>query len=369
MRQKNDTLIHNSKIYLITIFSLSLLWMPKAFSIVGFDFIRTSAFNFQPQGSNDVGGVTPSCLHSAGIDLIVFDPGHDDTEASQRSDAKIRGGNGKYVFQWPDVHEGKLNMIASYLAYEYLVGHPKLTTQQRAELKTMIRLSRYPGEKYFGQYESETGYGPKGGIITDEVDNRKSRINTMMSNHRPYDSATGLASKTKKVNVNRKTLMISVHANSTDYFDEGDLTWIIPPKSPELPSVMNSLLLSFRDAFASKMGDYVELQDNDSDLIKKLKSGAQNSVKTNNVRTNAHSLNLAMLSSTISTPHKILIEGFVMNGKMGHLAYADIKNNPNKKRLEFRKGSNLVASYDVADLYMAYARSIAQGIQEKYDCK
>ena len=76
-----------------------------------------------------------------------------------------------------------------------------------------------------------------------------------------------------------------------------------------------------------------------------------------------------MLSSVIKTPNKVLLEGFVMNGKMGHLAQIDIKNSSARKKLEFYRSGKLMASYDVAELYMAYARSIVKGIQEKTDCQ
>ncbi|MBP7845701.1 MAG: hypothetical protein KA116_12920 [Proteobacteria bacterium] len=335
---------------------------------LGTSFIEPKAINFSFKAESGL-GVTPSCLKKSGFELLVLDPGHDDSSNSRRSDAKVRGGNGKYVFLWPEVHEGNLTMVTSYLAYEYLLGNPSLSERDRSELKTMIRFTRLPGEKTFGQYEKDSGYGPLGGSITSGIDNRKERVNIMMANHRPYDASTGKASSTRSVDYSGKTLMLSVHANSTDYFDEGDLSWMIPPKNPESPSSIKDLVLSLRKGFSLEFGDFLDVQSSDSSEVAKLKQGAEPSVRETSIRTNEHEQNLAMLSSVIKTPNKVLLEGFVMNGKMGHLAQIDIKNSSARKKLEFYRSGKLMATYDVAELYMAYARSIVKGIQEKTDCQ
>jgi hypothetical protein len=333
----------------------------------GHDFVSPAAVNFSFSTPSRF-GVTPSCLRSSGYELVILDAGHDDSDASRRSDAKIRGGNGRYVFQWPEVHEGQLNMVSSYLAYEYLVSNPSLTSAQRNELRTMIRFTRLPGEKTFGQYESAAGYGSTSGTITAGIENRRTRINAMMSAHRPYDSATGKFSKTRTINVNNKTILVSVHANSTDFYDEGDHTWVIPPNSQSQPSVMQDILLSFRAAFSLKLGDLLEVDADDSTQERNLKQGAQSSARESNIRIGKHSDNLAVLSTAVNTPHKILLEGFVMNGKIGHLAYIDIKQSTKRKKLEFYRSSSRVANYDVAEVYMAYAQSIVQGLVEKTNC-
>lgn len=303
-------------------------------------------------------------MRRKGIELVILDPGHDDSSASRRSDAKVRGGSNSYVFLWPDVHEGQSNMISSYLALEYLVSHPKLSLEEARELRTMIRFSRYPGEKYFGDWEQSSGYGTRGGIITDGVDNRSTRLNFMAANHRPFDSSTQTYSRNQKVNVTSKSIMLSVHANSTDYFNEGDHIWIIPPKS----NADSTLISSLKSAFSVSWTNFFKILPTDDSTNKSLKTGAASSALLSNIKTSTHPVNLAVLGSSVSIQRKALLEGWVMNGKVGNLANRDMKELPPRSKLEFYRSGSLIKSYDVTEAYKTYAKSIARGLNKYLAC-
>jgi len=325
---------------------------------------QTEGFNFK--AASDL-VVTPQCLKSSGIKTLILDAGHDDSSNSIRSDAKIRGGNGRYVILWPEVHEGQLNMVTAYLVYSYLMASPKLSSAQRTELQSMIRFTRLPGESRFGQYESEAGYGPIGGTITSGVSNRGARINSIMDHHRPYDSTRGSYSKSKVEDVSNEALFVSVHANSSDYYDEGDHIWIIPPNSQSRPSEVSRYLASFQEGFSKEMSDFLSVKGGDSSQVASLKRGAQSSANRGSIRISKHSVNLAVLSSSVQTPYKFLTEGFVMNGKVGHLAHLEIGQS-NSKKLVFQRGGSVVKRYDVSELYLSYAKSIARSIQTEHGC-
>lgn len=315
--------------------------------------------------------VKPACLKAAGVDLIILDPGHDDSSDSTRSDAKIRGGNGKYVIQWPKVHEGKLNMVSAWLAYDALMKNPNLSAAERDELQTMIRFSRMPGEKTFGTYEKSAGYAAStSGTIDAGVTNRAARIRYMMQNHRKYDASKASKWSASVSDVSSRTVMLSVHANSSEYYDEGDLTWVIPPKSTSQSSKTFALLRGIASGFADQLGDYFEVDADDSSTESALKRGVASTAREERIKKDEHSVNLAVLSSSLgnSSTRKLLLEGFVMNGKAGHLANIDLTGGKAMK-LEFRRSGTLVQSYDVADLYLAYGRSIAQGIETAFGCQ
>lgn len=303
-------------------------------------------------------------MRRKGIELVILDPGHDDSTASRRSDAKVRGGNGNYTFLWPDVHEGQSNMVSSYLALEYLIAHSKLTAAEARELRTMIRFTRHPGEKSFGDWEASAGYGVRGGTITDGIENRVSRINSMAANHRPYDPSTGSYNRNQKVSVSSKSIMLSVHANSTDYFNEGDHIWIIPPKS----GADSALISSLKSAFNVSWTKFFTPLSTDDSTNKSLKNGAASSANLSNIKTGTHSVNLAVLGTSVSMSRKALLEGWVMNGKVGNLANRDMKELPPRSKLEFYRGGSLVKSYDVTEVYKTYAKSIARGLNKYLAC-
>lgn len=315
--------------------------------------------------------VKPSCLRAAGVDLIILDAGHDDSSDSTRSDAKIRGGNGKYVIQWPKVHEGKLNMVSAWLAYDALLKNPSLSAAERDELQTMIRFSRMPGEKTFGTYEKSAGYSAStSGTIDSGVTNRGGRIRYMMQNHRKYDAARANKWSSTVSDVSSRAVMLSVHANSSEYYDEGDLTWVIPPKSTSQSSKTFALLRGIASGFSDQLGDYYEVDSNDSTTETSLKRGVASTAREDRIKKDEHSVNLAVLSSSLGNTNtrKLLLEGFVMNGKAGHLANIDITGGKGMK-LEFRRSGSLVQTYDFAELYLAYGRSIAQGIETAFGCQ
>jgi hypothetical protein len=332
-------------------------------------YVEPAAQGFIPTAVDGV-SFRPDCFRAKGVELLILDPGHDDSTASRRSDAKVRGGGDKFQFLWPKIHEGNLNQVAAWMIYDLILKDVRLTPAERRELQTMIRFSRHPGEKTFGQYEKEMGYyAETQGTIDDTVTNRKARINYMMQNHRAYNPDSLSYWSGPKKDVSSKTVMLSVHANSSDFFDEGDVTWIIPPKETATTSATYSLLNNLVSGFSNRLGDYFESALGDSQTVKELKAGAAPSVTLSRIIKREHSDNLAMLSPTLgnSSTRKILTEGFVMNGKAGHLANLEITGNTPKK-LVFRHAGATANTYDVAELYLAYARSIVQGLNNAFGC-
>ncbi len=328
----------------------------------GHYFFTPQAVNFDIQSESDL-YISPSCMRRKGIELVVLDPGHDDSSASKRSDAKDPGGS-RYYFKWNEVHEGQSNMMSAYLALEYALINPRLSIPERRELRTMIRLSRHPGERYFGDWEQYAGYGTRGGSITAGIENRASRVNAMAANHRPFDSILQNYSKTQKVNVTSKAIMLSVHANSTDYFGSGDHIWLIPPKSGADTSLMTAL----KNGFNITWTNFFKPLATDTSADKTLKSGAASSANLSAIRTNTHSVNLAMLGSSVAISRKALLEGWVMNGRVGNLAYNDIKVNAPREQLQFYRQGSLIKSYDVSEAYKTYAKSIVRGLNKYFGC-
>jgi hypothetical protein len=137
---------------------------------------------------------------------LILDPGHDDSSASRRSDARVRGGQGGTTFLWPKIHEGQLNSAVSWMAFEMILRDPSLSSSERDELRTMIRFTRYPGEKYFGQYESrESYYSSNQGTIDSGITNRRDRANYMMQKHRSYSPSNQGVWSTQLSNVSDQT--------------------------------------------------------------------------------------------------------------------------------------------------------------------
>ena len=133
--------------------------------------------------------IKPSCLKKNGVELLVLDPGHDDSPVSRRSDDKVRAESG-LKFLWPKIHEGQLNSAVAWLAFETILLDPSLSEEERDELRSMIRFSRYPGEASFGEFEKSQGYySMTQGKIDSGVGNRQSRVNTMMRSHRKFQSS------------------------------------------------------------------------------------------------------------------------------------------------------------------------------------
>lgn len=333
-------------------------------------FLRSETEGFSLD-YGDVAYVTPTCLKNSGIELIAIDPGHDDTPSSRRSDALVRGQENRGVqFLWPKVHEGNLNQVVSWLAYEYMVNHPRLSFSERTELSTMIRFSRYPGEKTFGQYEKEFGYSTKTqGTIDFSVTNRKDRVNFMMKNHRTFDAQARHFWSAQTKDVTSNTLFVSVHADSSEYFNEGDHSWIIPPQDLG-PESENKILQSFFvKGFSYGFGNYFQWDREDSSEIKNLKLDLQGTVQEESIKTQEHRLDLAMLSKSVgnSDTLKFLTEGFVMNGKAGNLANKDM-TSLQPMFLSFKRGTRHIKSYDYARLYGAYAKSIVKSITGAYGC-
>lgn len=338
----------------------------RLFDVAGLVQIKT---NFDLQ-TLTLPKLTPACLRKNGFEMIALDPGHDDSSSSRRSDAKVRGGNGKYVFIWPKVHEGQITMTTSLLMYHYLVSNPALSASEQREISRMVRLSRYPGERKFGEYEVEEGYSSSSvGSIDFTVTNRRNRVNQMIRSHRaPASTNTGWSSALS--NVQEKSIFISVHANSTDYFDEGDFGWMIPPNTTSASTLTANFLNALASGFGSQMFASLQPRSADENDIFNLKKSISTNYQTDKIRKGKHSDNLAMLSTSLGTAKtlKILSEGFVMNGKVGHIAHLEMSAS-SPKTLEAYRNGNEVFDYAYSTMYDAYARSLVAGMSNLLKCE
>jgi len=340
---------------------------PTTQSFIGHPFFEAQAENFELPFS-PLPPLEPGCLKRSGWDLVILDAGHDDSEASMRSDSRIRGGDGRLVFLWPEVHEGQLNWLTAYLAYEIIVGNPALSLSQKNELKSMLRFTRHPGETFYGEFEALEGYGERGGEITSGIENRLERANQMIRFHRPFDPETQTFSKLRVQDVTNRALLLSIHANSSDYYDEDDLTWIIPPFEVNRGPNMEGILTSFQEAFSVSLSDYLRDLPEDTPERSRLKRLPRETVLKENILLKEHWRDLTMLKPEIRTFDKLLLEGFVMNGMIGHLAMLDIRGESQRMRVvTSRKGRHL-ARYSFSFLYYAYAEAIVRSLLLRTGC-
>jgi hypothetical protein len=112
-----------------------------------------------------------------------------------------------------------------------------------------------------------------------------------------------------------------------------------------------------------------DLSGADSSEVRSLKSGLRPSFAESKISLNSHPKDLAMLSSQLGSQRtsKMLTEGFVMNGKAGNLARRQLEGEGMKIKFNY-KGSR-VQTYLVSDVYIQYAKSIAEGIGESFGCR
>ena len=333
-------------------------------------FVEATNENFSPTPPDGV-GITPSCLRKGGVELLILDPGHDDSPGSMRSDAKVRGGGSATQFIWPKIHEGNLTQVTAWLVYDLILRDRRLSDRERQELQTMIRFTRHPGEKTYGQYEKELGYSSSTqGTIDGGVTNRAARIRFMMENQHTYDPNSDRFWAGPVQDVTSKSVMISVHANSSDYFDEGDVSWVIPPKNTASGSPTAALQHGLVLGLSHSFGAYYQPLPTDPRAIADLKNEVAPTVQASSILTQAHTVNLAVLSPALgnSGTRKLLLEGFVMNGKAGDLANRDLNDTSNAARLSFKHHGSTTQGYGVSEVYVAYAKGIVTGINTALGC-
>jgi len=334
-------------------------------------FLQVEGQNIEARPPSNI-HLKPECLVANGIDLIVLDPGHDDSASSMRSEGKDSA-NGPVYFGRPKIHEGKLAMASAWMAYDLMLKDPSLSDTERRRLQTMIRFSRYPGETSFGQWEKSFGYySSTQGTIDSGVGNRQSRVNYMMKNHRVYDASRSNYLSTSTRDVSSRTAFIAVHGNNTDeVYDAADLSWVIVPKNISATNASMVLARHLLDGLSEQFGSYFEVKPGDSSTQSSLKRSVASTVQPEKIRLGPHASDLAMLSSALgnSSTRKAYLEGFMMSGKAGHLANIDITENSSPQKLIFKRSGSTVASYDVSELYIAYGRAIVQAIHENFGCK
>ncbi len=336
-------------------------------------FLRAQSQNIDirsPSGIN----FRPQCLKNAGVDLIILDAGHDDSPDSQRSEALPYQGASAPQELRPKVHEGHLNMVTAWMVYDMILKDSHLSDLERRELQTMLRLTRHPGEKSFGEFEKDFGYSNSiEGPINPGVDYRKEHTNYMMAHHRAFDphSENFLSDLTE--DVTSRSVMVSIHGNATDgYYNDIDLAWVITPQN--IPNTDPSYLLgqTVAQGLSLAMPGFFQIYPGDNFVISQLKSAVFGTYDLGKIYVQAHQKDLRMLSTGLGNPHtnKILVEGFMMTGKAGDLVQRELTNDsiPQKGLSFYRGGSHLVASYDVSDLYYRYAQSIVIGLSRSYGC-
>lgn len=348
------------------------IYLPESSRFRTQDFLGHPFFEVQTENLEVPASVLPplepGCLKRSGWELVILDAGHDDSDVSMRSDSRVRGGDGSLVFLWPEIHEGQLNWLTAYLVYDIIVSHPALSVSQKNELKTMLRFTRHPGEIFYGEFEALEGYGERGGEITAGIENRLERANQMIRFHRPFDPQTESYSKLQVQDVTHQALLLSIHANSTDYYDEDDLSWIIPPFRANRGPNMEGILNSFQEAFSVSLGEYLKDLPEDTPQRSCLKRVSRASVLRENISLIEHWRDLTMLKPEIRTFDKLLLEGFAMNGMIGHLAMLDIRERAQKMRIvTSRKGQHL-ARYNFSYLYYAYAEAIVRSLLLRTGC-
>ncbi len=73
-------------------------------------------------------------------------------------------------------------------------------------------------------------------------------------------------------------------------------------------------------------------------------------------------------SLRVAIQKKALLEGWVMNGKVGNLSNRDMNVLPPREKIEFYRSGALLKSYDVSEVYKTYAKSILRGLNKYMGC-
>jgi|GEM_PF-1380614 len=317
----------------------------------------TENFVVEPPSGNPL---KPECLRRRGIDLIVLDAGHDDSELSRRSEAK-RCRTCPDEFLRPLIHEGHANQAVAWMAFDLMLKDPSLNDAERTELRGMVRFTRLPGELNYGEYEKALGYTDRlNGPITSNTVNRVEHVNHMMAYHRR------VADRTE--DVTSRTLMQSIHANSSGYYNAADYLWVMRPQN--ITDNAWSYLRSLAAGFASEMPPYFMGEKGDSEEVRRLKDAVRPTYVAERTRLD-HYDGTRMLGPLVGNAQTIraLSEGFFMDGKAGELVYRELSDPAQAKSLRFNREGREIASYAVSDLYVLYARSLVKGISNQFGCR
>jgi hypothetical protein len=235
-----------------------------------------------------------------------------------------------------------------------------LSAAEREELRSMIRFSRLPGEREFGEYEKEEGYAERvNGPITSDTTNRLEHVNYMMSHHRRVPHALE--------DVTGRTLIQMVHANSSGFYDRADYLWIMRPQA--MSDKAWSYFRSLARGFESEMASYFRLLPGDNDVVRGLKDAVRPTYAASRTMMN-HYAGSRMLGPLLGNGQTVraLAEGFFMDGRAGNLVYRELSSPNHSKYLRFERDGRQVARYIISDLYVNYARSIVRGISNEYGC-
>lgn len=321
--------------------------------------LRSIAENFEVSSVSGV-SLKPQCLRNHGLDLIVIDAGHDDSILSRRSEAKRCPDCPTEVLR-PLIHEGQLNAAVSNMIFDMMMKDASLTSQERAELRSMVRLSRHPGEVLFGEYEVAMGrLAQTNGPIRPNTENRLEHINIMMNQHL---DASGV-----RRDVTSRTLIQMIHANNASFYDRADYLWILRPL--QMSPIAWEYFQSLARGFQQEMQPYFSWRKSDPQLIRELKDAVRPHYHEDRTKMD-HSDVTRMLRPGLGNEQTIraLSEGFFMDGKAGNLVHREISNPSHNKYLSFYRENQVVARYIISDLYVQYARSVVRGIGERFGCR
>lgn len=314
--------------------------------------------NFVPEPPTGI-SLKPACLRQHGLDLVVLDPGHDDSELSRRSEAKACR-NCQDEFLRPLIHEGQANQAVAWMAFDLMLKDPTLTPEERAELRTMLRFTRLPGEQNFGDYEKTLGYiDHANGPINSSTVGRVEHVNDMMAHHRRVPD--------RFEDVTSRTLVQSVHANSSGFYDAADYLWIMRPV--DVSTAGWSYLRNLANGFAAEMPEYFRDDSKDDRTTRRLKAAVRPTYAADRVVLD-HYDGTRMLGPLVGNAQTIraLSEGFFMDGKAGALVYRELADPTRAKFLRFERDGHEIARYAISDLYVRYARSLVKGIANQFGC-
>ena len=351
--------------------SESALSQQRSYSMSSHPFFEAQSINFDPRPLDGI-KITPQCLRAKGYKLFLMDSGHDESPLSMRSEARRSEQSREKEFLRPRIHEGKLNQLVSWLVYDLILKGSHLNALERRELSTMIRFTRHPGERVFGDYEQRAGYSNSNqGEMDSSVLNRVDRVNFAMNKHRLFDPSRADGWSQQTTSVPDETLFVSIHSNNSGgVYDDADYSWIILDPEAHLGSMDYVAARKMAESFDEILPDYLEESSNDSAVDKRLKFESRDAFALSRTKIMPLTRPLKMMSRMVGSDNttKFLTESFFMTGKVGHLLHRELEDSSRYKAVQFFRGSQKVADYQVSRLYMMYAQSVVLGINRYLGC-
>ena len=262
---------------------------------------------------------------------ILLDPGHDDQLDSKRNSTK-------------NFNEGRSNMAVSLLLRD-------LISRCGGLAKENIRLVRWPGENFYGEYENPESYS--------------------IPIHQPGARLDGILSRVQEMNTSsaesRPVLNISLHANSSgDPAIRPDRVEVYFPFGSSKDWERDSGLL--KDAMVSET--LVAYRGNSPAEEKRIRENVRR-------KSFARPMDFAVLTE-LTGPNsimKLVVEMFYMDSSQKH--YLDKESNlslPETVKLVVERTdssgkSNVIESYPITRLQRSSAYGLYRGLSEIFPCQ